>query len=142
MDGLLGHAGPTSICIYISMHLYLYRYLYLYLYQYLHLYLHLCTSMCICIGICIRNEHASCTFHPFLIIIAERSSTSAELGSVCSATQATILLRIPRGRPAPNPCACIPALCASIPRFLLERLELGLLFWGIPVRFCICICII
>ena len=58
----------------------------------------------------------------------ERSSTYAKLRSVCSTTQATILLRVPRGRPAPTPCACIPALCASIPRFLLERLELGHLF--------------
>ena len=56
--------------------------------------------------------------------------THAELSSIYSATQATILLRVPRGKPAPNPCACIPVLCASIPRFLLKRLELGLLFWA------------
>ena len=48
------------------------------------------------------------------------------LSSISSVTQAAILLRVPRGRPTQNPCACIPVLCASIPRFLLERLELGL----------------
>ena len=59
--------------------------------------------------------------------------TYAELSSIYSAPQATILLRVPGGRlrvpggrPTQNPCAYITVLCASIPRFLLERLELGL----------------
>ena len=63
-----------------------------------------------------RDSHAvgrpPCQGHEFRIY--------AELSSICSATQATILFRVPRGRPAPIPCACIPALCTSIPHYFRD----------------------